>query len=111
MYDDAAADDGYRVLVDRLWPRGVSRETAAIDEWCREVAPSTELRRWFGHDAARWDGFVERYRGELAGNPELERLVDRAHAGPLTLVYGARDARRNQAVVLRDVIVERLGTG
>jgi uncharacterized protein YeaO (DUF488 family) len=101
-YEPAAADDGYRVLVDRLWPRGVSKEKAHLDAWMKDIAPSTELRRWFGHDPARWDEFQRRYRAELA-EPERSQLVDtlaeRATHGPLTLVYGARDTAHNEAVV------------
>ena len=100
-YEPAAEGDGYRVLIDRLWPRGVSRERAAIDEWARELAPSTELRRWFGHDPARFDEFRRRYLAELAGRQaELDELCERARGGPLTLVYGARDTEHNDAVVL-----------
>lgn len=108
VYDEPGPDDGYRVLVDRLWPRGMSHEHARVDEWCRDVAPSNELREWFGHDPAKWQGFVERYRAELAGNAAVEPLVERAVAGRLTLVYGARDTEHNQAVVLRDVLAARL---
>jgi uncharacterized protein YeaO (DUF488 family) len=89
----------------RLWPRGVSREEACLDEWARELAPSTELRRWFAHDPARFDEFRSRYVEELAGQKEkLRELRRRARAGPLTLVYGARDPEHNDAVVLADVL-------
>ena len=104
-YDPAAEDDGYRVLVDRLWPRGVSREKARLDEWARELAPSTELRRWFGHDPGRFDEFQRRYREELDGHgDELEELRARARSGRLTLVFGARDTEHNDAVVLAEVL-------
>lgn len=106
-YDDAATGDGYRALVDRVWPRGRSRETLALAEWAKEVAPSDALRKWFGHDPERWDGFRERYREELAAPAQRDRLrqlLDAAGKGPLTLVYGAKDEERNQAVVLRDVL-------
>jgi uncharacterized protein YeaO (DUF488 family) len=94
-----------RVLVDRLWPRGVSKEKAAIDHWLRELAPSSELRRWFGHDPARWEGFRRRYAAELAEHREqLDELRQMAARGPITLVYGARDEAHNDAVVLRDVL-------
>lgn len=100
-YDAAAAGDGYRVLIDRLWPRGVSRERAAIDEWARELAPSGELRRWFGHEPARFAEFRSRYLAELAGQQgKLDELRARAREAPLTLVYGARDTEHNDAVVL-----------
>ena len=101
--DDA---DGLRILVDRLWPRGVTKAKAAIDEWIKEIAPSAALRQWFGHDPARWDAFRDRYRIELAGHPDLlDRLRDLARAGPVTLVYSARDEVHNDAVVLREVLV------
>jgi uncharacterized protein YeaO (DUF488 family) len=110
-YEEPRADDGFRVLVDRLWPRGVSREALAIDAWMKEIGPSDELRRWFGHDAARWKEFAARYRAELR-LPEAARLVDelvaQAKRAPITLVYGAKDELHNQAVVLRDVIERRL---
>ncbi len=108
-YEAASPGDGHRVLIDRLWPRGVPRSAAAIDEWRRELAPSDALRRWFGHDPARWDEFRERYRKELEA-PEaqaaLRELASRARRGPVTLVYGARDAEHNNAVVLQQVLVE-----
>lgn len=109
VYDPPTADDGRRILVDRIWPRGVSRAEAAIDLWVRDVAPSTDLRRWFGHDPARWPEFTRRYRQELKAHPESWRpLLEAAAAGPLTLVYGARDEAHNQAVVLREFLEERL---
>jgi len=104
-YEPAAEDDGYRVLVDRLWPRGVSREKARLDEWARELAPSAELRRWFGHDPARFDEFRRRYREELTPRAnELEELRGRARSGRLTLVFGARDMERNDAIVLAEIL-------
>ena len=97
--------DGYRVLIDRLWPRGVSKQEAQLDEWARELAPSSELRRWFGHDPAKFDEFRHRYREELAAQEEtLRELRRRARAGTLTLVYGARDSEHNDAVVLAEVL-------
>lgn len=106
-YEPADGGDGYRVLVDRLWPRGVSKAKARLDAWMKEIAPSTELRRWFGHDPARWDEFERRYRAELA-EPERRRLVDeladRATHGPITLVYGARDTLHNEAILLCAVV-------
>ncbi len=111
IYEDRAAGDGARVLVDRIWPRGVSREAAGVDLWLKEVAPSTELRRWFGHEPERWPEFRERYRAELRGKgPELDRIHDleRRH-GTVTLVYSARDEARNQAVVLAELLAERGG--
>lgn len=111
-YDPPAADDGTQVLVDRLWPRGVSREAARVDRWLKEVAPSDGLRRWFGHDPARWEEFDRRYRQELEAPPArdaLEALVALVRQGPVTLVYGARDQERNNAVVLWAVLDARLG--
>ena len=105
VYDDASTSDGYRVLVDRLWPRGVSKDKAKLDAWLKEVAPSNELRQWFGHDPARFAEFAQRYRTELADNPalaELKQLVQ-AHQ-TVTLLYGAHDSEYNQAVVLADLL-------
>lgn len=105
VYEPAAAADGQRVLVDRLWPRGISHERLA-GEWLKEVAPSTELREWFDHRPERWAGFVTRYRAELEANPApVEQLRALARQGPLTLVYGARDEQRNEAAVLRDYLL------
>ena len=104
-YQPPSPGDGVRVLVDRLWPRGVRKSDAAIDRWAKEIAPSTELRRWFGHDAARWDEFQRRYREELSGEAGLlNELRDIAKKGALTLVYSAHDEAHNQAVVLRDML-------
>src|SRR4051812_33728896 len=100
-YDPPADADGYRVLIDRLWPRGVRREDAALDEWARELAPSAELRGWFGHDPARFAEFRRRYTTELAAQEaKLRELRRRAREGTVTLVYGARDTEHNDAVVL-----------
>lgn len=104
-YDEPAADDGYRLLIDRLWPRGVSRERAALDEWDKDLAPSAELRRWFGHDPARFDEFRRRYTAELGEHRDrLAALRRRAAAGTLTLVYSAHDADHNNAVVLAGIL-------
>jgi uncharacterized protein YeaO (DUF488 family) len=104
-YEPPAASDGYRVLVDRLWPRGVRREEARLDEWARELAPSAELRRWFGHDPERFEEFRRRYTEELAGQEEkLRELRRRAREGALTLVYSARDVEHNDAVVLAEIL-------
>ncbi|HZT87509.1 MAG TPA: DUF488 domain-containing protein [Stellaceae bacterium] len=109
-YEPPAASDGTRVLIDRLWPRGVAKARAAIDHWFRDLAPSTELRRWFHHDPALWEEFQRRYAQELAGHPgRLDELLQLARAGPVTLVYGARDEQHNDAVVLRRVLLERAG--
>lgn len=108
-YEDAAPDDGTRVLVDRLWPRGVSKERMAIAFWAKEVAPSTELRQWFGHDPARWEDFQRRYGEELAGNPAAwQPLLDAARSGDVTLVYGAKGEQHNDAVVLQRFLQDRL---
>jgi uncharacterized protein YeaO (DUF488 family) len=104
-YEPAVASDGYRVLIDRLWPRGVSREEARLDEWARELAPSAALRRWFGHDPARFGEFRRRYTEELAGQETMLReLRRRARIGTLTLLYGARDTEHNDAVVLAEIL-------
>jgi uncharacterized protein YeaO (DUF488 family) len=108
IYEAAADDDGARVLVDRLWPRGVSKTRAALTTWCKDIAPSPELRRWFGHEPSRWPEFAERYRAELRQNAELiAALRAMARQGPLTLLFGARDEAHNEAVVLRDYLLRR----
>jgi uncharacterized protein YeaO (DUF488 family) len=105
-YERPSAHDGTRVLVDRLWPRGVKKDDAEIDEWAKEIAPSTELRKWFGHDPVRWREFQRRYRAELRRRPDLlDRLRDLARQGPVTLVYAAHDELHNDAVVVRDVLL------
>lgn len=104
-YELAAAADGHRVLIDRLWPRGVSRERAKLDAWERELAPSPELRRWFGHDPSRFDEFRGRYMEELrSSRGRISELRRRARDGTLTLVYSAKDAEHNDAVVLAEVL-------
>ena len=105
IYDPAERGDGYRVLVDRLWPRGVSRERAQLDEWARELAPSSELRKWFNHEPVRFDEFRSRYREELRERrPQVEDLRRRARDGPVTLLYAARDREHNDAVVLEELL-------
>jgi uncharacterized protein YeaO (DUF488 family) len=107
-YEPVEAGDGTRVLVDRLWPRGVSKADAALDEWMKDIAPSTELRKWFGHDPARWVEFCRRYREELHDKRKLLRhLRSLARNGPVTLVYSAHDEAHNDAVVLKDVLLDR----
>jgi uncharacterized protein YeaO (DUF488 family) len=104
-YLPPSPDDGVRALVDRLWPRGLHKTEAAVDLWLKDLAPSTELRQWFGHDPRRWEEFCRRYRAELASRAEqLDELRAIARRGPLTLVFAARDELHNQAVVLRDVL-------
>ncbi len=108
-YDPPARNDGRRVLVDRLWPRGLRRDDAALADWLPAIAPSDALRTWFGHDPARFDDFARRYRSELVEHRvELDQLVTRAEQGRVTLVYAARDRTHNNAVVLRRVLEERL---
>ncbi|HWF98735.1 MAG TPA: DUF488 domain-containing protein [Steroidobacteraceae bacterium] len=105
-YEPPSPRDGTRVLVDRLWPRGVKKADAGISQWMKEIAPSTELRKWFGHDPARWDEFRRRYKAELTKKRELVgRLRELAQEGPLTLVYSAHDEAHNQAVVLRETLL------
>ncbi len=105
-YDQPNAGDGVRVLVDRLWPRGVSKEHAALDHWMKEIAPSTDLRKWFSHDPARWEEFARRYDAELHGNADvLSQLRALARTGPTTLVYSAHDEVHNDAIVLRNVLL------
>ena len=105
VYDPPERSDGYRVLIDRLWPRGVSKERAQLDEWAPELAPSAELRRWFGHDPARFAEFRRRYLDELATQTDqLKRLRRIANDGRLTLVYAAHDQEHNDAVVLAEVL-------
>jgi uncharacterized protein YeaO (DUF488 family) len=107
-YEPVDAADGTRVLVDRLWPRGVSKVDAVLDQWMKEIAPSTELRKWFGHDPDRWEEFCRRYSEELHQNAELlSQLRSLARQSPVTLVYSAHDEVHNDAIVLRDVILGR----
>jgi len=108
VYEPPEPRDGRRFLVDRIWPRGVRKDAAHIEAWLKDVAPSDELRRWFGHDPDRWTEFNRRYRTELSETPDaLRPLADAARAGDITLVYGARDEQHNQAVVLKEVLEER----
>jgi uncharacterized protein YeaO (DUF488 family) len=104
-YEPASPDDGYRVLIDRLWPRGVARQAAKLDAWEKELAPSTELRQWFGHEPGRFEEFRRRYIEELREQrPRLTALRRRAREGTLTLVYSAHDAEHNDAVVLAEIL-------
>ncbi|MCC6714203.1 MAG: DUF488 domain-containing protein [Gammaproteobacteria bacterium] len=105
VYEPPDPRDGTRVLVDRLWPRGISSDEAAADLWLKDAAPSDALRRWFGHDPVRWTSFRRKYRAELAGRAEVLRLLDELRRrGPVTLLFGARDTERNNAVVLSEVL-------
>jgi uncharacterized protein YeaO (DUF488 family) len=108
VYDPPASGDGYRVLVDRMWPRGISKDEAQLDEWAKELAPSDELRRWFAHDPERFAEFRARYRRELeVHRGRLDDLRRRAGSGPLTVLYAARDTEHNNAVVLGELLGER----
>jgi len=105
-YEPPSSLDGTRVLVDRLWPRGVKKSSAGIAQWMKEIAPSNALRKWFAHDPARWEEFRRRYKAELTGKRELVgELRSLARQGPLTLVYSAHDEAHNQAVVLREMLL------
>jgi uncharacterized protein YeaO (DUF488 family) len=105
VYATPAKADGKRILVDRLWPRGLSQEEAAVDLWLKEIAPSNELRRWFGHDPAKWTEFEKRYLAELQhDHGSLSQLKEIAHQGKVTLLYGAKDEQHNQAVVLQKLL-------
>ena len=111
VYSEPNAQDGSRILVDRVWPRGISKDRAHIVEWRKELAPSTALRKWFGHDPKRWEEFQRRYRAELR-RPEqqgrLDELITIARRGPVTLLYSARDEEHNQALALRSVLEDSL---
>ena len=101
IYEKPNADDGYRVLIDHIWPRGITRERAKLDEWAKELAPSSELRKWFDHRPERFAGFKSRYQSELAAHADvIDELRRRAASGPLTILYAARDQEHNNAVVL-----------
>ncbi len=105
VYEEPSSTDGLRILVDRLWPRGLTKERAAVDLWLKEVAPSTELRKWFGHDPAKWKEFQARYRKELAKQKDaLKLLKEKAKEHTVTLVYGARDEEHNEAIVLKKIL-------
>lgn len=111
IYDEPEDGEGTRVLVDRVWPRGVSKDEAELDYWFKGLAPSTELRKWFGHDPKLWAAFKQKYRKELGEDDKrekLEELFELAASGPVTLLFGARDTTHNQAVVLRELLEEML---
>lgn len=111
VYEPAAKSDGFRVLVDRLWPRGLSKESAHIDLWLRDIGPSTELRKWFNHDPARWAEFQRRYYAELKEKATLLATIKKhAKTKPVTLLYSAKDEQHNQAVVLRSFLLKRPST-
>ena len=105
VYEPAASSDGVRVLVDRLWPRGLTKEKAAVDHWMKEVAPSSDLRKWFGHDPDRWTEFKRRYKAELRQHKDLLAEIRKLNKqGTVTLLFGAHDEEHNDAVVLREVL-------
>ena len=105
VYEEPSRKDGLRILVDRLWPRGLTKERAAVKLWLKDVAPSTELRKWFGHDPAKWKQFQVRYRKELRENKDaLELLKKKSAEHTVTLVYGARDEEHNEALVLKKIL-------
>ncbi|MEO8341489.1 MAG: DUF488 domain-containing protein [Nitrospirota bacterium] len=104
-YEKPDPNDGVRILVDRLWPRGLTKAKAAIDVWIKEIAPSTELRKWFAHDPKKWKGFRERYHKEIKHHPdEVELIRSKAREETVTLIYGARDQEHNEAVVLKELL-------
>ncbi len=103
-YEPAIKSDGKRVLVDRIWPRGLTKVEAKVDLWLKEVAPSTELRKWFGHDPEKWADFQKKYKAELKGNPALAELKAVAKGGAVTLVFAAKDEDHNNAVVLKQIL-------
>jgi uncharacterized protein YeaO (DUF488 family) len=108
-YEEAALADGERILVERLWPRGLTKARAAVDLWLKDVAPSPELRKWFGHDPARWKQFEQRYRKELKAKQEaVDLLVSKARRGTITLVYAARDQEHNGALALKEFLDQRM---
>ena len=105
VYEKRSDADGMRILVDRLWPRGLTKEKAAVDLWLKNIAPSTELRKWFGHDPNKWKEFIKRYRMELKKNKEQALLLkEQAGHGTVTLLYGAKDEQHNEAIVLKQVL-------
>jgi len=111
VYEPPAAEDGRRFLVERLWPRGLRRDALLLDGWLREVAPSDGLRRWFGHDPAKWDEFRRRYAAELDERPESWRpLLEATRQGPITLLFSARDTEHNNAVALKAYLESKLGS-
>ncbi|MDZ7657704.1 DUF488 domain-containing protein [Fodinibius sp.] len=108
IYEDYSEDDGYRVLVDRLWPRGVSKEEARLDKWCEEIAPSTELRKWFDHDPNKFEEFANRYKAELTEKGDLiDHLLKNSREQLVTLLYAAKDEDHNHALVLKEFLEEQ----
>ncbi len=109
IYEKAEDTDGFRVLVDRLWPRGVKKEEAKLDEWLKDIAPSDELRKWFSHDPTKWEEFKKRYRAELSPKGGLlDNLIEDAQEKDITLLYASRETEHNNVIVLRDILEERM---
>ncbi|WP_347373142.1 DUF488 domain-containing protein [Aequorivita sp. Q41] len=107
IYEDASKNDGFRVLIDRIWPRGLSKENAKLDEWMKDIAPSDELRKWFDHKEERFDAFSKKYINELENHPDLiKKLQKTASQKRLTLLYGAKDEKHNQAIVLKKILLK-----
>ena len=105
VYEEPDKDDGVRILVDRLWPRGLTKEKASVDLWLKEIAPSTQLRKWFAHDPDKWKSFRGRYETEIRRNDDLIKVLrDKAREGTVTLIYGARDEKHNEALVLKQFL-------
>lgn len=104
VYEEPEKSDGFRILVDRVWPRGMTKEKAAVDLWLKEAGPSTELRKWFNHDSEKWSEFKKRYLKELKDNEVIQEIKGHEKKGKVTLVYSARDEEHNQAVVLREFL-------
>lgn len=108
VYDDPDEDDGKRYLVDRLWPRGIKKENLQMDAWLKEIAPSTDLRKWFNHEKPKWEEFSVAYRSELEKNQAWKPVAEEAENGTVTLLYAARDREHNHAVVLKDFLEEMM---
>jgi uncharacterized protein YeaO (DUF488 family) len=109
VYDEATGSDGSRVLVDRMWPRGKSKDDLRIDAWCKDIAPGNELRKWFNHEPEKWEEFKQRYFHELDSKPDLVKgILDLAEGGMLTLVYSSRDEERNNAVALKEYLTMKM---
>ena len=112
VYEPAAPDDGVRILVERLWPRGIKKNALKLDTWLKDVAPSDGLRRWFGHEPKKWNGFQDRYCAELDANPQVwESVAKAARRGRVTLIYSSRDTEHNNAVALRDYLQDKMRRG
>lgn len=108
IYETASFDDGHRILIDRLWPRGLSKEKAKIDVWIRELAPSTDLRKWYGHDPKKWKEFKRRYEAELSDNPHfVDQILDILNTKPVTLLFASKEAHLNNATALKQYLEKR----